>query len=263
MRRDLFFKGFGIWVAVAILVGVLAASALAQESEGFLGFPTQTGTITLTDTGMQISPSQLNPGPVEFTVVNNSSMARGVYVTGDDRVGDPLLRYSMRVSPGASSPMNFWLYQGEQYTFRDFTSRRIANDESIFTSTYSMAAAIPVRYPIGAGPNYQWETGRIEISNSGISVSPSSTDLGPIVFTVVNNSSTPRGIILRGRDRSGSDVFRYSRVIAPGASTGVNFWLYEGRTYTVQDYRQMGEMRYSSSFSTTISVKPSSPAAGS
>lgn len=267
MRKELLFKWLGVGAAVVLLLGILATLAPAQESAGDLPFPAQSATITLSDSGMEISPSQLNPGPVVFTIVNNSSQSRGVYVTGEDRVGDPIFRYSPRISPSASGTMQFWLYQGKQFTLHDYTSRTVSGGKSDLTSTYSTEVTIPTLIPLGTGPQYQWLSGTITISDSGVSVEPSTSDHGPIVFTVVNNSSSARGVMLRGPDRTGSPIFRYSGIISAGSSRTVNFWLYEGQTYTIQEYARSGMVRgaprYSTSFSTTLTVNPSSAAAGS
>lgn len=260
MRKSTLLGRLGIVMAAVLAIGALATAALAQADLDLSPFPRSSATITLTNSGINISPEQLNPGPVTFTVVNNSDRARGVYVTGEDAVGNPILRYSMRVMPGGSARMDFWLYQGSTYAFRDFTSRKTVAGESVFSSTFSRQVTIPTLIPIGRGPQYSWESGTINITDSGIEVSPSSTDHGPILFTINNQSSMARGVVITGEDRSGSPVIRYTRLIRPGASTRVSFWLYEGKTYTIRDYTRRyvvrGDMKFDSMFSTTLSVSP-------
>ena len=263
MRRVLLLKVFGVVGATVLLLSVLAVYAMAQENEGLLPFPTSSATITLTDSGLEISPSQLNPGSVIFTVNNQSSESRGVYVTGLDRVGDPIIRYSEKLMPGSSGTMIFWLYEGQQFTFQDYTVRSGLS----FDSTYSSTVTIPNVLPLGSGPKYDWMMGSIVISNDGISVTPQTSDHGPIVFNVVNNSDMARGVVIKGDDRTGSPIFRYSRLLQPGDRATVNFWLYEGKSYAIHDYSSAGMVSgapaYSSVFSTTLTVNPGTPAAGS
>lgn len=263
MRHSALSGTLGIALAVVLALGVISTRAVAQADLDLLPFPRSSATITLTDSGMNLTPDQLNPGPITFTVVNNSSKARGVYITGQDSVGTPILRYSMRIRPGSSTRVDFWMYQGSTYAFRDFTSRRVIGDEMVFASTYSRQVTIPTPLPIGRGPQYDWKSGTITIASDGIIVTPMTTDLGPIVFTVMNQTSMSRGVVITGEDRSGSPIIRYSRMIRPGASTRVSFWLYEGKTYTIRDYTRRytvgGEMRFDSAFRTQLMVNPGSP----
>lgn len=268
MRKVSLLKSPGTVMVMALLLGITAVVAVAQQDpSGVLPFPTTNATIVLTDSSLDISPSQLNPGPVIFTITNNSSRTRGVYVTGDDRVGDRLLRFSARFRPGQSGTMLFWLFEGQRYSFHDFTSRRVSRGRSIFASNYATRMDIPNPLPFGSGPSFTWLSGTITITNAGIEVSPQTSDLGPIVFTIINNSSKSRGVILHGPDRTGSPIFRYSKMVRPGGRSTVNFWLFEGQTYTVQDFTRLGMVRgapkYKSSFSTTVQVNPGRPAPGS
>lgn len=260
MKGDLPVRGFVIALALALAIGIFAVPVKAQVGEGLdlLPFPRQSATITMNDTGLNISPSQLNPGPVTFTVVNNSSAARGVYVTGEDRVGTPLLRHSMRIMPGASTTMGFWLYQGNNYTFRDFTARSIVDGESVFTSRFSTQMSIGNPLSIGRGPQYQRQTGTITITSAGIEVNPQTTMLGPITFNVVNKTNQARGVVITGEDRTGSPIIRYTRMISPGSSTSMSFWLYEGKNYTIRDFTRRyavgNQMRFNSSFRAMLAV---------
>lgn len=269
MKEYLPIRKLGIGLAVALALGMLIIPAAAQQTDqnlDLLPFPRQSATISLTDTGLNITPAQLNPGPVTFTVVNNSDVARGVYVTGQDRVGTPLLRHSMRIMPGASMTMEFWLYQGNDYIFRDFTSRRIVDGESVFASNYSTQLSISTPFPIGRGPQYERQMGTITITSSGIEVSPRTSDLGPITFSVINQTNRARGVVITGEDRTGSPIIRYTRMIQPGTRTNMSFWLYEGRNYTIRDFSRRyavgGQMRFDSSFRTTLAVRPGTPAFG-
>jgi len=259
MKRNVLIGSFGIALAAALVLGGLVVSTSAQQVSDEMLFTPSSATISLTDSGISISPSELKPGPVTFTVENNSSVARGVYVTGLDRAGTPIIRYSMRIGPGASTHMNFWLYQGETYTFRDYTSRRVIGGKSEFASTYSTNVMIPTLVPIGRGPEYERLTGRITITGSGIEVSPSSSGPGPIEFTVVNDTSSPRGVVISGEDRANTPIFRYSHLVRPGGSRKMSFWLYEGQTYTIRDYTRLGVVagapRYGTRFSTTLAVR--------
>ncbi len=264
MRGGLLRRNHWIGLAAILIMGVLALPVLAQENAVVTQFPPQTATITLTNSGMTITPSSLNPGAVTFTIVNNSDRARGIYVTGLDRAGTPIIRYSPRIMPGASTTMEFWLYQGNSYSFHDFTSRSISHGRSMFATTYSTDVNIPILAPIGRGPQYTRESGTITITNSGIEVSPQSNNHGPITYTVYNRTNRPRGVVITGTDRADSPIIRYTRMIPPGSSTHMQFWLYEGKTYTVKDFTsrfaENGEMRFNSHFTTTVSVEPGSPA---
>jgi hypothetical protein len=260
MRQGTLLGSLGLALAFALLVatGVFAQVAGTDQSL----FSTSSATITLTDSGLSISPSQLNPGPVMFTVVNNSDRARGVYISGEDSSGTPILRYSSRIMPGNSTRMSFFLYQGKEYAFRDFTSRRVVGSDTMFTSSYSHRLTVPVLFPVGRGPSFDRDSLEISINDSDISVSSSEVDLGPVIFTVHNRSDIARGVVITGEDRTGSDVIRYTRLIRPGASTRINFWLYEGKTYTIRDYTSRrtvgGDLMFRSHFSTTITVRPGS-----
>lgn len=257
MRREL-SRGLGVTLAVALVIAVAATAVFAQTSEGLLPFPTSSATITLTDSGLEISPAQLDPGPVIFTIHNNSSETRGVYVTGQDVSGSDLLRYSMRIAPGGTAEMSFWLYQGRSYEFRDYTERSIIDGRSDFTSTFSTDVTIATVIPLGRGPSFVWHSGTINISDTGLDVSPQIANHGPIIFTINNNSSVARGIVITGPDRAGSDLLRYSKVVAPGDSARMAFWLYGGQSYMVRDYTSRtiigDDMRFSSRFSRSISV---------
>lgn len=266
MKGDFPIRGFVIALALALAIGIFAVPVKAQVGEGLdlLPFPRQSATITMNDTGLTISPSQLNPGPVTFTIINNSSAARGVYVTGEDRVGTPLLRFSSRIMPGSSTTMEFFLFEGNDYMFRDFTSRSIVDGESVFTSRFSTQMSIGDPYPIGRGPQFQRQTGTITITSTGIEVSPQATTLGPITFNVINQTNRARGVVITGEDRTGSPIIRYTRMIPPGSRTSMSFWLFEGRNYTIRDFTRRyavgHQMRFDSSFRTMISVHPGSPA---
>jgi len=258
MRQRGLSAGFGMVFAVALIVGGLALSTGAQQDTDYVLFPTSSATITLTDSGISINPEQLNPGPVVFTIQNDSGLARGVFVRGLDSTGTPILRYSMLVGPGSSTTMNFWHYQGSTYTFSDFTSSRIEDDHLVFDSMHSTSVTIPTLIPIGRGPAFEQQTATITITDSAVSVTPSVSDAGPVLFTVVNNSSVRRGVLIKGLDRAGSPIFRYSRLISPGDSLMMNFFLYGGQTYTIRDYATRvfvgGTSGYTSSFSTTLTV---------
>lgn len=257
MRQRGVLAGFGILAAVVLTVGGLAVMTSAQNSD-YNAFPQSSATITLTDSGLTLDPERLNPGPIVFTIQNNSSLERGVYVTGLDVTGTPIVRYSLRVGPGSSTTMHFWLYQGSTYRFSDFTSSRIEGRRLLFTSSYSTNVTIPTLIPIGRGPTFEQHTGTITITDDAIEVSPSVSDVGPVVYTVVNNSSVRRGVIIKGLDRAGTPIFRYSHLISPGHSRIVKFFLYGGQTYTIHDYRSSvfasGMTGYSSSLSTTLTV---------
>ncbi|MEN6522062.1 MAG: hypothetical protein ABFD46_13045 [Armatimonadota bacterium] len=266
MKEDLPIRKLGIGLAIALVLGMLIIPAAAQQTDqnlDLLPFPRQSATITLTNTGLDITPAQLNPGPVTFTVVNNSDTARGVYITGQDRIGDPLLRYSMRIMPGASTTMEFWMYQGNNYTFHDFTAKKVVNDESVFTSKFSTQMSISTPFPIGRGPRYGPQTGTITITNTGIEVSPRTTNLGPIRFSIVNRTNQMRGVVITGEDRSGTPIIRYTRLLRPGMSAHMSFWLYEGKNYTIRDFTRRyvagRQMKFESKYRTTLSVRPGSP----
>jgi hypothetical protein len=268
MRAGFLERYLGVGVAVTFVLGLLALPAIAQEDQDHwaYSFPRTTATITLTDTGMTIEPSRLSPGSVNFTIRNNSSRTRGVYMTGQDRAGSPIIKYTSRLNPGSSTNREFWLYQGNTYTFRDYTSREIRNGESVFVSTYSTQVTIPVLVPTGGGPQFIRRTGTIVVTNNGIRVNPRSTEFGPIDFTIVNESSKQSGVIITGEDRSGSPIIRYSRILPPGGRTTTHFWLFENRTYTVRDYslRRVpgGFERLTGNFSDTITVAPGDPSVG-
>ncbi|MEN6372921.1 MAG: hypothetical protein ABFD64_13015 [Armatimonadota bacterium] len=269
MKEDLPIRRLGIGLAIALMLGMLIIPAVAQQTDqnlDLLPFPRQSATITLANTGLDITPAQLNPGPVTFTVVNNSDTARGVYITGNDRVGNPLLRYSMRIMPGASTTMEFWMYQGNNYTFHDFTSKKIVNDESSFTSNFSTQMSIATPFPIGRGPQYEPQTGTITITNTGIEVNPRTSRQGPITFNIINRSNHLSGVVISGEDRSGTPIIRYTRMIRPGMSANMSFWLYEGKDYTIRDFTRRyavgSQMKFESRFRTTLTVSPGSPAFG-
>ncbi|HOK55463.1 MAG TPA: hypothetical protein PKV43_13435 [Armatimonadota bacterium] len=262
MREDLLIKSLRVGLAVLFVLGVLTVPTIAQDRVDLLPFPRSVGTITLTDTELTISPT-LAPGPITFNVVNQSSSTRGVVVTGLDRANTPIIRYSMMLSPGGSTTMEFWLFPGNVYTFRDYTSRRIIDDQSDFTSTYSTQVTIPTPFPLGAGPQYDQMTGAINITSTGIQVSPMTPSLGPIIFTVANQTNRARGIVITGQDRTGSDIIRFTRLIPPGQTTRMHFWLYEGQTYIIRDYTSRstvgGQLRFNTTFSTAVNVQPGSP----
>lgn len=254
----------GVTLAAVLLLSLLAVAAVAQTSSPFVAFPNQSAIIVLTDSGISISPSSLNPGPTMFEVRNGSSEARGVYVTGDDRTGNPLIRYSSEIMPGETIHMSFWLYQGNSYRFSDYTSRSVVNDKTSFVSTYSTDMSIPVRVTMAQWPRYNRQKGTIRITEDGIRINPETTVLGPIEFTVTNDTNKARGIVIAGQDRSGSQIFRHSPIITPGHSTTMSFWLYEGRDYSVMDYSgrylPAAGRDFGSSFRSALSVAPGKPA---
>ncbi|MBI2841766.1 MAG: hypothetical protein HYX78_00030 [Armatimonadetes bacterium] len=262
MRQRVFMSGLGALAMAALIVGLLTSQVAAQELPGV--FPESTATIVLTDSGLGISPEQLNPGPVVFTIQNESSRARGLYVTGNDLVGSPIIRYSMRIMPGSSATMNFFLYQGETYTFRDFTSRSIVGGEMVFRSAYSARKTIPTLVPIGRGPQFESQSATITITSTGLEISPAALDFGPTTFTVINQTNSSRGVVITGLDRAGSPIIRYSPRIAPRSSRKMNFWLYEGQSYLFRDYTSRfvvdGELRFRSMFSTRLDIPAGGPA---
>jgi hypothetical protein len=263
MRQDVLLRRFGIACAAVLLVGLMAVAAFAQdqpENGSAALFTRSSATVVLTNTGMSISPEVPGPGPVSFTIENRSDQARGVVISGNDRVGDPIMAYSPRIRPGASTKMNFWLYEGTNYTFKDYTARQVVGRESQFKSTYSTQIMTTNPFPIGRGPQYPLQTGQITITNSGVEVTPAQTNLGPVVFTVTNNSDHARGVVISGEDRANTPIYRYSRVLRPGASAKMNFWLYEGKTYKIQDYTRRvtsrGVPAYDTAFTTQLTVNP-------
>lgn len=258
MRKERLSAGFGIALLTILLVW-LTAPVPAQDDTMLSRFPPTTATITLTNDDISITPSQLDPGPVTFTIRNDSDKTRGVYVTGEDLAGTPLIRYSPRVMPGNSVQMNFWLYQGSVYTFRDYMSRSNVTGE-LFGSAYSTEVSIPSPFPIGRGPEFPLQTGDITITESGVQVSPETSDLGPVRFTVTNDSNRLSGVVITGLDRVGNPILRYSRFISPGESIPVSFWLYEGETYRIRDFgsryiSSQGRMQFGSTSSTMLTVR--------
>lgn len=263
MKHDVLFTRLVIASAAILLVGASVIPAVAQDQNSSAMFEQSTATITLTDSGLTITPENLNPGPVTYTVENQSAKARGVVVTGRDRANSPIVRYSARIMSGKSTTMNFWLYEGATYTFRDYTTRAIRGGKMAYDTTYSMHYTVPNPYPLGRGPQYEEKTGTITITNSGMEVSPTATSLGPIMFTITNETQKARGIFITGEDRANSPIFRYSKVVRPGQSVKMSFWLYEGKTYKVQDYTRRitarGAPAYSSALTSNIVVSASSP----
>lgn len=243
-----------------VLVAVLVLGTVplfAQANTGIQQFPRSNATITLTNSGMTVSPEQLPPGSVTFTVKNNSDDARGLYITGNDRVGNPIVRYSPKIMPGSSITMEFWLYQGNTYSLKDYTSKSESGGKSMFQSTYTKEMTVPTIYPIGSGPQFERQVGSIVITNQGLDVSGMS-EAGPVMFTVTNRTSRTRGVVITGRDRANSPIVKYTQMIRPGHSVKLSFWLYGGQTYKVSDYTSRyarnGEMRFTSSFNREMSV---------
>lgn len=262
MQRSTLYKRFGIAVAIILAIGALVVAASAQTNDQYMPFQRSEATIVMTDNGITVTPANLGPGPVTFIVQNNSNMVRGVVLSGADRSGSPVLRYSPRINPGGSGKVDFFLYEGRNYTFRDYISRRVASGGSVFQTSYSTQMAVPNPNPIGRGPTYEQKAADITITNNGIQVSPSQTTLGPVVFTIKNETNKAMGVIVSGQDRSGGKITRYSRVVRPGESSTMNFWLYEGRTYKIQDYTRRvvrGTPEYASRFSTEMTIQPASP----
>jgi hypothetical protein len=262
MRQVVLLRTVGIALVIVLLLGLLAAAS-AQRRSPFITFPRQSATITLTNSGITISPSQLNPGPTMFTVKNDSDRPRGVYVTGTDRTGNPIMRHSPKIMSGQTTHMGFWMYQGHAYRFHDYTSMQIVRDRSNFVSAYSTEMSVPVLVAEAQWPQYNRQKGQIRITNDGIDVSPRSTVLGPIEFTITNDTNKARGVVITGEDRSGSSLFRYSPMISPGHSTRMSFWLYEGRNYAIMDYsgrHPVAGRSFGSSFRSALSVAPGTPA---
>jgi len=251
-------------LTASLLLGLLVTPAFSQGLNTTAIFDRTTATITITNSDITVTPDPPGPGPVTFTVVNNSDSPRGVVLSGFDLVGSPILRYSSLVNPGEEAPVGFWLYEGVNYTVKDYTSMSVDRSKTQFTSTLSTAITVPSPNPIGRGPKFDLLTGTISLRNGGILVSPTSSMPGPVMFKVTNTSSKPRGVVISGLDRANSPIIRYSKLLRPGGSAMVSFWLYEGQTYKLQDYTKRlvvgRELKFSSTAATKLTVSSELPA---
>lgn len=259
MGRSILYRRFGIAVAAILVIGAVAIPAMAQTNAQYWPFQRSQATIELTNSGVTISPTDLGPGAVDFTVENKSDQVRGVVLSGVDSSGTPIIRYSPRIRPGETSRVSFFFYQGTTYTVADYIERMVSRGESIFKSTYETKLTIPTSVPIGRGPVYEQHSAMITIGDNSLDVTPQQSTLGPVVFTIKNDTRMPKGVIISGQDRSGSRIVRYSRIVRPGHSATMNFWLFEGRTYKIQDYSRRvmrGKPEYASRFTTDFVVQP-------
>jgi hypothetical protein len=149
------------------------------------------------------------------------------------------------------------MYLGKSYTFRDYTSRRVVGDELRFSSTFSTSVTYPAPAGLGAGPSFERQQVAVSLTDSGINMGE--IEGGPTTFVVTNNTSRSRGMVISGEDRAGNPIIRYSRVLRPGQSTRVNFWMYGTQNYTFRDYTSRrvtrgNELVFNSSFSESVTV---------
>jgi hypothetical protein len=87
--------------------------------------------------------------------------------------------------------------------------------------------------------------------------SRSGIDAGFYTFNITNNSSINRGFLIRGKDRIGADIERYTQLLRPGESTTLSLYLPLG-TYELVEFHQdyMGnELRWFSNYRQNLSVR--------
>jgi hypothetical protein len=93
---------------------------------------------------------------------------------------------------------------------------------------------MPAAAGYGRGKAVKPSYSEIVVSDQGINIS--SVPVGSVKFKVMNTSNKTRGIVIIGKDRTGTPTVRYSKKLEPQTKLFMTTWFYKGQDYTISDY---------------------------
>jgi hypothetical protein len=129
---------------------------------------------------------------------------------------------------------------------RLMTQRQVAM--AILPGQATAVAGVTAEVPLGAI--------RLSLRNDGFrSTMPETFTAGFTTITVVNNSSRPRGVIIKAKDVIGASTVRYTPVLRPGQA--YKFYTYLGPgAFTAMDYHGMtrGMRHWRTNYQTHFSI---------
>lgn len=265
-------------VAALLLVTALTASVTSgDETSATMTNSTLSGEKTAVEgTSAEISPAAIkfslrnegfkstipesfSSGLATVTVVNNSSIPRGVIIKAHDAIGAPIMKYTPVLRPGQIYSFNTYLGSG---TVNAMDYHGMSNGMRRWYSHYktSFAIAEPIlagqTAVAGVAAEVRESDVKLSLRNDGFkSTVPMAFTSGLTTFTVVNNSSRPRGVFIKAKDIAGADLLRYTPILRPGQVHKFSAYLGAGPFRATDYYDMTRAMRsWKSTYQTNFTV---------
>ena len=202
-----------LWkIAVGFTLGILAMTLLApyagaQGTAMSPSTPTMV-TVTLTNTGIMMTPSSVPSGRVSFTVINHGTAARTVRIN----------KQSQTIAPGASGTFAFATLNPGSYTI---SSPAVSRTEKAVSSRLRVVnARTKAPRPVVTA----------SITNMGITLNPPSIPAGSFALRVTNNDRVTHIFRL-----SGAGMKAHSVTLKPGQTKTISVTSVKPGAYQVAD----------------------------